>query len=292
MLDAFAEMSAATASRIPAIERPAIAAARALGTSPAAAGFRRRFFGRYAARLAAERRAIRPIDVCGHRLQMDVSRPFAFPRYFEGRLYEPGASRVVASLGPSDVFIDVGANEGYFTILAAMSIGGAGRVHAFEPNPEARAILETSLERNGVRGRVEIHAAALTRTGDGNASLFLSDRGPSFSSLRPRQAPAAPDTFTRAIQVATTTMDQWAERAKVVPTLVKIDVEGAELLVLEGMSETLRRGACRIICETRADSDADRWLTDRGFRGEPLVADEGNRIYARPGRSEVAETAC
>jgi FkbM family methyltransferase len=281
VLDLVAHVAAAAASRLSALERPAIKAAHALGTSLAAEAFRRRFFGRYARRLASQGRSLRPLDICSHRVLLDVARPFGFSAHFKGRLYEPEVTHAIAALTPADVFVDVGANEGYFTLLAARAIGGHQRVHAFEPNPVARERLETSLENNGVRRGVGVHAVALT-SARGDAALFLSDRGPSFSSLRPQEAPAAAQTFTQSIQVAATTFDAWAEEANLLPTLIKIDVEGGELLVLEGMTETLRRApGLRIICETPADSPADEFLRRQGFRGSPLGDDQDNRLYVR-----------
>src|SRR5262245_48280046 len=77
----------------------------------------------------------RPLYVRGHRVQLDITDPTGRYPFFYGMPYEPGVTdAIVTALRPGDVFVDVGANIGYFTVLAAAVVGDRGRVIAFEPH--------------------------------------------------------------------------------------------------------------------------------------------------------------
>ena len=79
----------------------------------------------------------------------------------------------------------------------------------------------------------------------------MSDRGLEFSSLVPHRAPASAAGFTAFVDVETVSLDSWFAERRVDPALIKIDVEGAEDLVVGGMEQTLRtRPPRRIVCET------------------------------------------
>ena len=61
---------------------------------------------------------------------------------------------------PGDVFVDVGANLGYYTVKIGARVGAAGRVHSFEPNPLMYGFLFDNVEINGLTGRTALHRAA------------------------------------------------------------------------------------------------------------------------------------
>ncbi|MCI4369246.1 MAG: FkbM family methyltransferase, partial [Thermoplasmata archaeon] len=78
-----------------------------------------------------------------------------------GELYEPDVTQFIErTLVHGGTFMDVGANSGYFTLLASARVGPTGVVHAFEPNPEAVARLERNLKLNGCKN-VVVHPVAL-----------------------------------------------------------------------------------------------------------------------------------
>ena len=180
------------------------------------------------------------------------------------------------------MFVDIGANSGYFTVLAALRVGARGRVYAFEPNPEVRRQLERHVELNQIADRVTVSGLALAGEDKDGVRLFVScwPENDGLASLTP-----AAETVARgglradaSIPVSVRTFDTWAAQsdgpARI--DLMKIDVEGAEAYVLAGMSaafETLR--PARIICETPLESDAVRMLRDRGYRVSTLDAIPG-----------------
>jgi len=145
-------------------------------------------------------------------------------------------------LRPGDTFFDVGANCGWLSMRAARRVGGAGRVVAFEPSPILVDILRYHCKVNRLP-QITIVGKAVSNS-DGEAALFLLNQGFSFRNsltIERDDAPyVRPDEKGRII-VPTVTLDHYCRESELRPALVKIDVEGAELLVLEGCREVLRR---------------------------------------------------
>jgi FkbM family methyltransferase len=298
VLDAVAVVTAAAISMWPASESWFILVGDSLSGTTAGNAFYRRARTRLAERLRAQGRSFRMVQILGERINLDVSETPGHMAYFERRLYEEELTRLVTGLQPGDTFLDVGAHLGYFTVLAAIRVGPRGRVCAFEPNPDVRAQLTDHVARNGVADRVEISGDALSDIDGQEARLFISERGSGFSSIIPRSAPAAPSSFGRSIAVRTTTIDRWLRERGLAVTLLKIDVEGAEELVLRGMEATVASTPPRqVVCETSAGSAADVWLRGHGYRPEPLDRLPfvvGNYLYARSvgRRGESAGQTC
>jgi FkbM family methyltransferase len=263
------------------LERPFVSAGRAFSGTRAGAAFYRHSREALAGRIHATGRPYRAVDVLGTRITLDVTEREGHEPYFLGVPYEPTLTELVWSAPNEGTFIDIGAHTGYFTILYALRT--AGRIFAFEPNPRVRASLVTNLRLNGVDDRVEVVESAVSSHETQNTRLFLSSRGTGFSSLVPDVAPAAADTFADSVEVATTTLDAWLARTGVEPSLIKIDVEGAEHLVLAGMQHTLAvHPPPRLVVETSAGSAADLRLRSAGYDVHALDAPDslaGNFLY-------------
>lgn len=131
-------------------------------------------------------------------------------------------------LRPGGTVLDVGAHVGYYTLLSSVLVGDAGRVHAFEPNPANAAFLRRHVEVNR-RANVRVEQAAVSDRagtarfdfGTGSGTGHLADGG--------------------ALEVRTVRLDDYCAEHGLAPTAVKIDVEGAEVSVLEGGRDTLSR---------------------------------------------------
>ncbi|MEO6238809.1 MAG: hypothetical protein ABIQ52_17575, partial [Vicinamibacterales bacterium] len=87
-------------------------------------------------RLRGSGRQFRPLRVAGTEILVDITDATGRMHYFYDEPYEPElAAAVRDALRPGDVFLDIGANVGFFSILAARLVGDSGRVVAFEPHP-------------------------------------------------------------------------------------------------------------------------------------------------------------
>lgn len=136
-----------------------------------------------------------------------------------------------AIFNPSDIVVDVGANIGGFTLLAARRVGPTGRVVAVEPEPENFLLLRRNVRQNGFANVRLIQAAVDAQAG--RRTLYRSG-DPAMHTLLPR--------YADGVGVAVTTLDL-VEREEDLPRVdvLKIDVEGAELRVLQGAAEILKK---------------------------------------------------
>jgi FkbM family methyltransferase len=134
--------------------------------------------------------------------------------------------------------IDVGANIGIYTVVLATAIGTGGRVLAFEPAPENVGRLRRNLQINGISNADLFPVAVGARSGC--VELYLSDDPAAHST----SVVAAERRVGRSMPVAASSLDVvWNEARRPGVSVVKIDVEGTELGVLEGARELL--AACR-----------------------------------------------
>ena len=161
----------------------------------------------------------------------------------------------VGALRAGDTALDIGANIGAFSVAMAHAVGLKGRVFAFEPCDIARRRLARTIELNGIQNTEIVPVAVAAEVG--NATLF--DYGPgyeSWSTLAPRVIDTA-DGAVRAsgrAEVATTALDTFADNAPLERVAVaKIDVEGAEALVIAGAERMLARAAIDVLVIEASD---------------------------------------
>jgi len=136
-------------------------------------------------------------------------------------------------------FFDIGANFGLYSVLLPRMVPGIARVDAFEPVSATRWRLAANLGLNHMRARVHLHAIALGDK-DGLAEIAIDPGSTGVSTLCPSPDEIAHRSFTRTERVEVRQLDAYqpdiSERAA-----FKIDVEGHEVAVIEGMRETLIR---------------------------------------------------
>lgn len=150
--------------------------------------------------------------------------------------YEPEIrTKILEGLKPGDTFVDIGANVGFYSLCASRVVGSKGKIYAFEPAPSTYAALKNNIDLNGVTNIITA-SVALSDT-QGQAKLFLDAKHNSGATSLRRSPNSGP-----AIDVVLTTYDQFAKENELpVPSLVKVDVEGAEVKVLRGMNDLLGR---------------------------------------------------
>ncbi len=213
-------------------------------------------------------------------LRIDASdRNFA---YTLGVLELPVQEALVASLRPGHVCFDVGANVGFLTLLCARLVGPGGRVVAFEPLPAAAAALRANLARNGF-ANVEVREEA---AGERSGSAWLAvGADTALSRMVARQGPGT-------IAVPVVAIDDLVRSGAVpAPQVVKIDVEGAEVEVIRGMRDVLRRYGPVVLCEMHdRNREYAAALAEAGYTavtlgdGRPVAeAHWGAQTIAHPG---------
>jgi FkbM family methyltransferase len=170
-------------------------------------------------------------------------------------------------------FVDVGGNVGLFTLHAAMAVGPQGREHSFEPHPREFAILQSNVARVA---NIDVHRVAVGAQA-GRLNLHLSGTNPgrnSFSSANVVGKLSSP------IVVEVVSLDDFVESSgpmthEVFEVFVKIDVEGAEGMVLAGAERLCTRAAVSLLIEFWPDDLRKlgtepaailEWLDARGFR--------------------------
>lgn len=158
---------------------------------------------------------------------------FVSRRIREEGIWEPyETALVMESLHPGDVFVDIGANIGYFTVLAAHLVGAGGQVFAFEPDPANCALLRQSLALNALAPAVEVTEAALSNE-PGEGVLYLS-----ADNLGDHQVYATKGSRQQVPIALLNGSDYLAPQLTRID-LVKIDTQGSEFQVVQGLMPLL-----------------------------------------------------
>lgn len=191
--------------------------------------------------------------------------------------YEPESAALCRVLAdPTRDAVDVGANAGFFSVLLARTLPKRW-ILAVEPSPVMADRLRDNLDRNGVGDRVEIVQAALADT-SGTADLRRAPGNEEYATIGVAAHPSlgAVTTPITAEPVALDTLDALVERTGIAPGFIKVDVEGAEMLVFRGAQTVLRTHRPVLLSELNDDL-----LRANGTSGAELIGvleAEGYRV--------------
>lgn len=159
-----------------------------------------------------------------------------------------------------DVVYDVGANVGYMTLMFLHRVGASGQVHAFEPSRRCFDSLQRSLEPGDP---VQLTQKAVGR--EAGEVVFEEHAALNLSSVAgfgtPQSSTRQP---ARRYTVQTITLDEYWKGQQATPCLVKIDVEGFESQVFEGMRELLTQHAPILMFEAASSEELERNLAALG----------------------------
>jgi FkbM family methyltransferase len=167
-----------------------------------------------------------PLD--GHRMRLhwQTRKAYVFGTW------EPEVAQVIQrEVRPSQLVLDIGANIGYFTLLLAKQVGPEGKVIAFEPFPKIFEVLKENVALNGYQNVVLESKAVADRTGP----VSLSQKGKEPLSTV-ESIVSGPGITVQAVA-----LDDYFDGRRDRIDFIKVDVEGAESLVLEGMHNVLSR---------------------------------------------------
>ena len=160
-----------------------------------------------------------------------------------GNFYEPDVSNVVLRvLRKGDLFIDVGANVGFFTLVSAALVGSTGRVISIEPDEKNLDRLKTSAGLNSFNNIILIKRPVSDKVQDVDFFINHDDSGGN-ALWDPGEFPGniKSKAKRKSITMSTTTLDILiAEHGLLNPKLIKVDTEGAEQNILEGGCKLLQ----------------------------------------------------
>jgi len=159
---------------------------------------------------------------------------------------------------PGQTVYDVGANIGWFSLLAARKVGPSGRVVAFEPSIANASFATKNAVSNGFDDLLVVPAAVSDEDGWATFSNETSLKGKLSAS--------------GGVRVPVLSLDHWiAQTGERPPQVVKIDVEGAEGSALRGMRETLREHRPTLIIELHdTGGEVADFLDDVGYSHQPI----------------------
>jgi len=188
--------------------------------------------------------------------------------------------------------MDIGANVGYYAVMAAYqrSRVGSGKVFAFEPNPLAFQYLQRNAGLNALDNLIALPWAVADKSGQ--MKLYLSLQGITFGSLRSYLS-----HLTESCEVPAVSLDEFmAQHLDSQIGLMKVDIEGAEMLAFLGGKETLCRDRPIILYEEREESytafgystnEVRAFLQDLGYRLHEVSVESDVDLYllALPGEN-------
>jgi FkbM family methyltransferase len=208
---------------------------------------------------------------------------------------EPHVLRWIAELlQPGDIFCDVGAHYGWMSLVACRRVGTTGRVIAFEPSPPLAEILRYNQRINRLR-QMEVVAGAVADADDQLLLFYLVNQGDSFMNSLVNHTDKTGSSLPAqksTMEVHTITLNEFCKQRNVRPDLIKIDVEGGELLALYGARGLLSEGRCKFIVavhpgwlpQGQSGSDVFGLFRDHGYRIVASQSVEYEGVYRHTNR--------
>lgn len=192
----------------------------------------------------------------GLKLSFDVSDPYSkewfFPRYDNGKIHESQATDIfIDHLNENSIVLDIGAHLGYFSCIAGR-LAKNGKVYVFEADPKCIGLIRKNLNFNDLKN-VEVN------------NYVVSD---SAGTMRvPKKENPDPGLVINSeaseyIDVETITMDDFLAQNSIEPDLIKIDIEGSEVLALKGMKKTLAQTHATLLIEIHIRKLKQHFSTD------------------------------
>lgn len=188
----------------------------------------------------------------------------AIPYWYQWNFWEPTVQLALSDLcKPGATVFDVGANAGALSLLMSRLVGLRGRVFAFEASPRIVDKTTYNLAVNACANVQLFHNAVYSQSGE---TLFIYEGSHLNDSLKRNE------TGNPGMRVKTVALDDVVEKWDAVPTVVKMDIEGAEFDALQGFHKTIERHHPHIILEQSPDDmQCHDLLTGLGYRAIDLA---------------------
>lgn len=180
---------------------------------------------------------IRATTIWGERMWVALPEPASTQIFINGKMDADLTQTLQYLLKSGQVFFDVGAHLGYFSLLARNLIGSSGQIFAFEPTPDSFSLLRRNARYDN------IHASRLAVWSE-RTNLTFNLYGQRFSAYNSFFAPRVSPIYQsrlrqQTVRVETISLDEFAEERKTCPHLIKIDAESAEMQILRGARRLL-----------------------------------------------------
>lgn len=224
-------------------------------------------------------------SIFGSRFSLDLSD--FIQRHIYAGSYERVESQIVRRLlRPGMTFVDVGANVGYYTALAAEAVGPQGRVLAFEPSEYAFPRLKRMVDANRLTWVTPLECGLAEAPGQ--IILYGGSENDAFNNHTASMVPS--DNPHRRL-VETDTLDRVAARLEIDHVdVMKIDVDGFEIQVLRGAQRLLETSRIAVImlecneqwfqCMDTSTAEIVQYLKGRGFQSVSRMGRSDNYLFA------------
>lgn len=183
------------------------------------------------------------------------------PPWWEPHCHIDPSLRTILSVlcGSGHTVFDVGANVGAISVFLSRIVGPSGKVCSFEASPRVLHTLSRNLLRGYCTNAYLIHAAVYARSNE-EVELFYNQMAASDSLITRNE------NCHSSVSVPTVAIDDFVQETGLVPDFIKMDIEGAEPMALEGMKAILPRHKPHLILETFPESSTIRTLIEYGYR--------------------------
>lgn len=172
------------------------------------------------------------------RLRFALERHSDFSSFYQV-FVENSYPHLLNQMGKGDVVIDAGANIGVFTVMASFLVGDTGTVISVEPDPENIAGLRKNIKLNNLKNVIIVDRALFQES---DMTLNLRSNG-TMSSILSENGYNIEHNYNR-YSVKTVTFDDMISGRGINPSILKMDIEGAEKFALKGAAKTLRSIRC------------------------------------------------
>ena len=176
--------------------------------------------------------------------EKDPNMRKTFQAYVSGLIHEEATTNLFKkAVREKDIIVDLGANIGYFTLLAARLTGKEGKVYSFEPEPKNYSYLIKNIKLNNYDNVLAMQEAVSDKNGRIKLYICEHDTGHHTINQYGGIKNYKPNTDNKEIfiEIDTVTLDDFLRDKEKTVDVIKMDIEGAEMLALSGMEQTIKQ---------------------------------------------------
>jgi FkbM family methyltransferase len=216
-------------------------------------------------------------EIQGSKMYLNLDDFGLSKQLFLNGIREPECTRIMKKYLKKDMIIaEIGANIGYYALMEASIIGKNGTIYAIEPFPPNYELLKKNIDINSYNDRIETYNLAISNV-PGKTKLFIKEKHNLCNMLETENE----ESF---VEIDTTTLDDFI-KGKKIPDMIRMDIEGYEFYVVEGMKETLEKcKKCTLFIEIHPyqmyQKDLDykkpiKLLFDKDFKPAYIIKEHG-----------------